>query len=199
MRETITIEKTNPIFKSLSWVLAARSEDPTRYFMNGFFIENDGKDQLWIATDGRRLHLHRYVDGAGCFPSGNTRIDVFSKTLITFTPDCDDMGQFPNWRRVVPTIEDKVGTIKDKDGKDIVININKMSLRGVDIAPLGRLVVKLYALTDRIINPFYLLPLANARWGLYGDNGAAQRGRALEFHSGLGIAVIKGQSDYEWQ
>ena len=197
MRETITIEKTNPIFKSLSWVFAARSEDPIRYFMRGFSIENDGKDQLWIATDGRRLHLHRYVDGAGCFPSGNARIDVFSKTLIAFTSGCDDMGQFPSWRRVVPTIADEVGTIKDKDGKDIVINIGKMSLRGVGAAPLGRLVVKLYALTDRIINPFYLLPLADANWELYGDNGASQRKKALEFHSGLGIAVIQGQSDYE--
>ena len=197
MRETITVEKTNPIFRSLSWVFAARSEDPIRYFMNGFSIENDGKDQLWIATDGRRLHLHRYVDGAGCFPSGNTRIDVFSKTLIAFTSGCDDMGQFPNWRGAVPTIADELGTIKNKDGEDIVINIGKISLRGVGVAPLGRLVVKLYALTDRIINPFHLLPLADARWELYGDNGAFQRRRALEFHSGLGIAVIQGQSDYE--
>ncbi len=197
MRETITIEKTNPIFRSLSWVFAARSEDTARYFMHGFSIENDGKDQLWVATDGRRLHLHRYVDGAGCFPSGNTRIDVFSKTFIAFTSGCDDMGQFPSWRGAVPTIADEAGTIKDKDGKDIVINIGKMSLRGVDAAPLGRLVVKLYALTDRIINPFYLLPLADARWELYGDNGVLQRRRALEFHSALDIAVIQGQSDYE--
>jgi len=197
MRETITIEKTNPIFKLLSWVFAARSEDPTRYFIHGFFIENDGKDQLWVATDGRRLHLHRHVDGAGCFPPGNTRIDVFSKTLIAFTSGCDDMGQFPNWRRVVPTIADELGTIKNKDGGNIVINIGKMSLRGVDAAPLGRLVVKLYVLTDRIINPFYLLPLADARWELYGDNGASQREKALEFHSDWGIAVIQGQSDYE--
>ncbi len=197
MRETIAIEKINPIFNSLSWVFAARSEDPTRYFMHGFFIENDGKDQLWVATDGRRLHLHRHVDGAGCFPSGNTRIDVFSKTRIIFTPDCDNMGQFPNWRRVVPTIADKVGTIKDKDGEDIVINIGEMSLRGIGAMPLGRLVVKLYELTDRIINPFYLLPLADARWELYGDNGVFQRSSPLEFHSDLGIAVIRGQLDYE--
>ena len=77
----------------------AVSDDETRYFMN--FAYCDGKKL--IATDGRRIHT---LDlGANPYGFGDKKFYKVLKMNIKtawFVEITCAVGQFPNWKRVVP-------------------------------------------------------------------------------------------------
>jgi hypothetical protein len=177
----ISLFKAHPLFDALSWVASARSVDETRHFMSGLLVENEGKDQLYIATDGRQLRYFRHVGKKGLYPAGNARIESLSKASLIFEPDCADMGQFPNWRRVVPTMEGAKALI-DADGLPIILESRAATLRyakGGTLA-LSYLLASIYQrANNRIIDATYALGLASTSWRLYGE---PQANRALECH-----------------
>lgn len=105
----------------------AVSDDETRYFMNGVFMEKAGKELVMVATDGRRLSFSKKI------PEGNIPdfkgIIIPPKLLTVILRHSGDEnpvsfaiseknlfvrfgnyaissvlieGQFPNYRRVIP-------------------------------------------------------------------------------------------------
>ena len=52
------------LIEMISHTLFAVSDDETRYFMNGVFLEKQGDQMIMVATDGRRLaYASKQVDG----------------------------------------------------------------------------------------------------------------------------------------
>lgn len=95
----VSVEKGQTLFAALRWVLAARSPDDTRYFMNGLHVETEGNGYLWVATDGRRLH--KATVSFDLLQPGEYK--VVSETNKAIVLEGGQDFQFPNWRRVVPT------------------------------------------------------------------------------------------------
>ena len=115
------------LIKMINQTIFAVSDDETRYFMNGVFLENlDGK-LVMVATDGRRLSFISH-DPIGTIPEfsgiivppkvlnlirklasgeGNVQLAVAEKNVFV---QLDNQrvssalieGQFPNYRRVIP-------------------------------------------------------------------------------------------------
>ena len=109
----------------------AVSEDETRYFMNGVYVEKKGDNLNLVATDGRRLSFisKPLLAGISDFPSaivhpkilniiskhlpeeGNISIAVVDKMIFfkfgnyKFGSALLD-GQFPNYERVIPTAQE---------------------------------------------------------------------------------------------
>ena len=53
------------LIEMISHTLFAVSDDETRYFMNGVFLEKQGDQMIMVATDGRRLaYAAKAIDGA---------------------------------------------------------------------------------------------------------------------------------------
>jgi len=186
--ESVTILKADPRFLFLSWVIQARAEDQTRCHITGFLVENDNKDQLWIATDGRRLHTFRLEDGKDSLPVGNARIILANKDSIVFEPDCADMGQFPQWRRVIPTLTNAGKQYKNAEGP-ITLPSRSFSLKKSGTMELANTIRDIAKKTQRTFDPFFLLPLADSAWTLYGDTNDPEN-HALEFQSNGKTCVI---------
>jgi DNA polymerase-3 subunit beta len=115
------------LFFMIDQTIFAISDDETRYFMNGVYLEQDANGLVMVATDGRRLsYINRVFEQS--IPSftpviipakfltllkkagtgdGEIYLSV-SKTLIFARLGNQVMystlikGQFPNYRRVIP-------------------------------------------------------------------------------------------------
>ena len=118
----------------------AVSDDETRYFMNGVYLESRDSDIIMVATDGRRLSYIKkeFTPPEGGFESiiipvkilglikklasgeGEFNIAISDKTLfIKFDNNSIYSnlieGQFPNYQRVIPEKQDHVAIISKSD------------------------------------------------------------------------------------
>ncbi len=102
---------TGPLYNAITFVLPAVSDDETRYFMNGVFVERTAKKIILVATDGRRCHVatirsdvgdHEHVPESGIWNVEKT------KNGYVFTREIE--GQFPNYKRVLPKLRKPVRT-----------------------------------------------------------------------------------------
>ena len=115
------------LIEMIAQTVFAVSDDETRYFMNGVYLENLDGDLVMVATDGRRLSLIKSTpiapipEFAGIIippkvlnlirrlatGEGNVKLAVAEKILFI---QLDHQrvssalieGQFPNYRRVIP-------------------------------------------------------------------------------------------------
>jgi DNA polymerase-3 subunit beta len=119
------------LLEMINQTVFAISDDETRYFMNGVYMENmDGK-LVMVATDGRRLSFISKPVGAGVVPfegviippkiltlirrlssgEGNLSLAVTDKNIFVkfdnqkLSSNLID-GQFPNYNRVIPESQD---------------------------------------------------------------------------------------------
>jgi DNA polymerase III subunit beta len=111
----------------VSKTLFAVSDDETRYFMNGIFLEKKEDNLVMVATDGRRLaYMHRRIPlrmenmkgvilppkilgivrklaaGEGSLSLALTDKNVFVTLGATHLSSNLIDGQFPDYRRVIP-------------------------------------------------------------------------------------------------
>ena len=119
------------LLEMISQTIFAVSDDETRYFMNGVYVENVDSKLIMVATDGRRLsYISKAVD-SGIAPfegviippkvlslvrklasgEGNLSLAVADKNVF-FKFDNQKLasnlieGQFPNYSRVIPESQD---------------------------------------------------------------------------------------------
>jgi DNA polymerase-3 subunit beta len=105
----------------------AISTEETRYYLNGIYLSDDGERLVAVATDGHRLSRH-YSESVGEFsgvivprklvglvPKGTVSVSL-SDTKIRLTTSDSVItsklidGTFPDYRRVIPTGNDKIVT-----------------------------------------------------------------------------------------
>jgi len=101
----------------IHWVGAAASNDTTRHFLNGIYVESvdeqgardpSGNYRRLVATDGRRLHMatlaREALEPFGLEPctlsEAGYKVLRHSKTKMELGEMIE--GQFPNYRRVIP-------------------------------------------------------------------------------------------------
>ena len=118
----------------------AVSEDETRYFMNGVYFEKKEDNLNLVATDGRRLSFasKNILSGVSDFPSaivhpkilniiskhlpeeGNISISIVDKMIFfkfgnyKFGSTLLE-GQFPNYQRVIPEIQEHSFQVEKSD------------------------------------------------------------------------------------
>lgn len=115
------------LIEMISQTVFAVSDDETRYFMNGVYVENNGGKLVMVATDGRRLSyitketesslpefpgviippkvlnlVRKLASGEGSFSLAVTDRNVFLNFDNQKLSSSLIEGQFPNYRRVIP-------------------------------------------------------------------------------------------------
>jgi DNA polymerase III subunit beta len=124
----------------ISHTIFSISDDETRYFMNGVFMEREDNNLVMVGTDGRRLsYIGRVFEGS--LPDfsgiivppkilqlikklasgeGNIQIAVIDKSIFVrfdnqkISSSLID-GQFPNYRKVIPENQDNRVVISKSD------------------------------------------------------------------------------------
>jgi DNA polymerase III subunit beta len=111
----------------ISQTVFAVSDDETRYFMNGVYMENNGGSLVMVATDGRRLSfiskdispdlpefsgviippkilnlVRKLASGEGNFSLAVGEKNLFVQFENQKISSALIEGQFPNYRRVIP-------------------------------------------------------------------------------------------------
>ncbi len=140
--ETFPTESYFPIaqkdfFEMIDQTIFAISDDETRYFMNGVYIEQKANTLTMVATDGRRLSFIERkfeTDFADFNPviipakfltllkkggTGEGEISLYITESIIFASFGSVLmystlikGQFPNYRRVIPGHQPNICTIE---------------------------------------------------------------------------------------
>ncbi|MDD3822322.1 MAG: DNA polymerase III subunit beta [Sphaerochaetaceae bacterium] len=115
------------LFDMIDQTIFAISDDETRYFMNGVYLEQESDGLVMVATDGRRLsYIKRKLDqavpsftpviipakfltllkkagtGEGQIFLSVSESVIFAKFGSQFMYSTLIKGQFPNYRRVIP-------------------------------------------------------------------------------------------------
>lgn len=115
------------IIEMINQTIFAISEDETRYFMNGVFLEHAPDSLTMVATDGRRLSIiqRKFMEKINQFPSviipakflnlikkmgtgeGTFQLAITDNMIFAkFENHCIYStlinGQFPNYKRVIP-------------------------------------------------------------------------------------------------
>jgi len=130
----------------------AISEDETRYFMNGVYMESNGDRLVMVATDGRRLS-HVYTTPESKIPEfsgiiippkilnlvsklasgeGDVKLAVADKLLFVkfdkqkLTSTLVD-GQFPNYSRVIPEDQQFKFTVNRVEFNDALRRVSLLS------------------------------------------------------------------------
>lgn len=124
------------LIEMIRQTIFAVSDDETRYFMNGVYMENADGQLVMVATDGRRLSYIRSDEQSELpdFPGaivppkvlglvrklasgeGNVRISLSAKSIF-FHFDNQKLssslieGQFPNYQRVIPDTQEHAFTV----------------------------------------------------------------------------------------
>jgi len=100
---TGTMEVQKYDLRCIEIVAKAVSDDPSRLYMCVMFYDYD--DKVLVGTDGRRLHIHRLSPGLiNQFPKYSCPVRYVKGSLIFY--EHDSIGQFPNYKRVIPDNED---------------------------------------------------------------------------------------------
>ncbi|MAG13587.1 MAG: DNA polymerase III subunit beta [Spirochaetales bacterium] len=138
------------LLEMISQTIFAVSDDETRYFMNGVYMENIDGQLIMVATDGRRLSfISKEVDtnistfdgviippkilslikklssGEGILSLAVTEKSVFVKFDNQRLSSNLIEGQFPNYKRVIPETQDHEIVV---DKGELVDALNRVSL-----------------------------------------------------------------------
>ena len=133
----------------VSRTLFAVSDDETRYFMNGIFLEKRDDSLIMVATDGRRLAfisrkiplrmdnlkgvilppkiltiVRRLSSGEGALSLALTDKNVFIRMGATRLSSNLIDGQFPDYRRVIPDNQKYRTTVEKKALEDALRRVS---------------------------------------------------------------------------
>jgi DNA polymerase-3 subunit beta len=133
----------------VSRTLFAVSDDETRYFMNGIFLEKRDDSLIMVATDGRRLAfisrkipvrmenlkgvilppkilqiVRRLSSGEGSLSLALTDKNVFIRMGATRLSSNLIDGQFPDYRRVIPDNQKYRATVEKKALEDALRRVS---------------------------------------------------------------------------
>jgi DNA polymerase-3 subunit beta len=125
------------------------SEDETRFFLCGLYLERSSTGMNMVATDGRRLSIveRRFSDDIPAFPSvivpakffqelrklssgeGNfdlciTESLIYAKIGSRFFYSNLIKGQYPNYRRVIPEVQQYSATMRIQDMLDALKRVS---------------------------------------------------------------------------
>ena len=133
----------------ISQTIFAVSDDETRYFMNGVYLEKSGNKIVMVATDGRRLaFIEKEFDNIIDFPGvivsskilniimkragdeGLIALSVTDKMIfVKYGSYCFSSvlidGQFPNYRKVIPEEQQYSFTVNRVDMIDALKCVSK--------------------------------------------------------------------------
>ena len=144
-------ELPNKDFKySIKHTIFATSDDETRYFLNGIYIEYKDNKLHFVATDGRRLAIvKKEVDSSianfngiivppkilniiykRLSDEGNISIGITEKNVFFFFNNYKFYsilidGQYPNYDRVIPENQERVFEV---DRKEFLEGLKRVSL-----------------------------------------------------------------------
>ena len=175
-------------FYDFKFLANAISKDENRYFMTFVFCEKEGDHLVMVATDGRRMHLLRPANEE-YFGIKEGTYNVLSNTAkeIIFAHVDESLkkgdygfiehGEFPHWKKVMPT-----GEIRD--------TIEGISFCKLDLRCIVSFSRKLKE--KESINPCYLYELGSYNWDVKFFEGEL---KAVEFTSGNKQAVIMPMTD----
>lgn len=148
----------------------AVSDDETRFFMNGVYVESDETGLVMVATDGRRLSLinqempegltefagviippkvlglvRRLATGEGTLRMAVADKHVFFEFGNRFISSALIDGQFPNYRRVIPETQHYQLLVNKEELsealKRVALLVEKSRRIYLDLSP-GRIVVR---------------------------------------------------------
>ncbi|MFW5806197.1 MAG: DNA polymerase III subunit beta [Spirochaetota bacterium] len=133
----------------ISQTIFAVSDDETRYFMNGVYMEHLDGDLVMVATDGRRLSLikktpeqpiddfagviippkvlnliRKLASGEGAFSLAVTEKNFFVQFENQRISSALIEGQFPNYRRVIPEEQTYEFTVKKDELLDALKRVS---------------------------------------------------------------------------
>jgi hypothetical protein len=170
----VLIHKDTPIFKGLSFVLEARTKDEARPSMKYLHVERTADKVIFVATDGRRLHIAFYALELD-IGEGNYEATVCRDFILLYKAESTGMD-FPSWRQVLPN-NNQAYEMKfaDKTGMRVVTewSCNLCTLNTV---------------TGQVFDIELLTALRGLTWTIYFDR--ANKGKATVFQSGNMYAVV---------
>jgi DNA polymerase III subunit beta len=133
----------------VSRTVFAVSDDETRYFMNGIFLEKRDDSLIMVATDGRRLSfisrkipvrmenmkgvilppkiltiVRKLSSGEGSLSLALTDKNVFIRLGATRLSSNLIDGQFPDYRRVIPDAQKFRATVEKKSLEDALRRVS---------------------------------------------------------------------------
>ncbi len=133
----------------VSRTLFAVSDDETRYFMNGIFLEKKDDSLVMVATDGRRLAyisrripirvdtlkgvilppkiltiVRKLASGEGSLSLALTDKNVFVRIGATHLSSNLIDGQFPDYRRVIPDNQKHRAVVEKKALEDALRRVS---------------------------------------------------------------------------
>jgi DNA polymerase-3 subunit beta len=133
----------------VSRTLFAVSDDETRYFMNGIFVEKRDETLVMVATDGRRLSfisrripvrmenlksvilppkiltiVRKLSSGEGSLALALTDKNVFIRMGATHLSSNLIDGQFPDYRRVIPDSQKYQAMVEKKALEDALRRVS---------------------------------------------------------------------------
>jgi DNA polymerase-3 subunit beta len=133
----------------VSKTLFAVSDDETRYFMNGIFLEKRDDNLIMVATDGRRLSyisrkipvrmenlkgvilppkilniVRKLSSGEGSLSLALTDKNVFIRIGSTHLSSNLIDGQFPDYRRVIPDTQKYKALVEKKALEDALRRVS---------------------------------------------------------------------------
>lgn len=137
------------LFEMIDQTIFAISDDETRYFMNGVFLEQSPEGLTMVATDGRRLSYiaRRLAEEVGEFEpvivpakmlsllkkagSGEGTLDLAVTDKVIFARLGEQFmycnlikGQFPNYRRVIPANQTNVCRISIEEMQEALKRVS---------------------------------------------------------------------------
>jgi len=97
----------HPLFRGLTWVAAALSNDDTRGAICCIHIEQTGLTWNLVATDGKRMHIHEFdpgmfSDDIDLLPAGLYEVVAKTAKHIVVVQNTD-FSTYPDWRAIVPS------------------------------------------------------------------------------------------------
>ena len=104
--KSLAIGEFHPLFRSMTWVASARSDDENRLALTYIHVEREGLDYHIVATDGKRMHVSTF--DPGMFDDDFESIEAGSYELVNKSTKficvavVEDAPKFPNWRMLMP-------------------------------------------------------------------------------------------------